>query len=791
MYSLPRNTFVLICVLLLAASPAVAQVPAPPPVGDGVKVVKGGETEPEKKDAKSEPTPAPKEKNLPPADQDEPGAPPPVADTEPLQVISPPEPAPVKPAPAVTKATVPATKATVGEGLAPSRKGDDSAKLEKPEPASTPAVQLPTSPPQRKLEISPAVRAKISGLPPEDEATDDAEMKQMSAFEHQAFPRPGAKIVLPGDVSGAEGQAPATRSARPGASNPPEGLRSQGRLPGSAGGKATPPPPPPLPGWISKLTMPDIPVRWTPSLIKYLEFYRSSSRGRAILRRWLARMGRYRKLMEGEILRQKLPKSLLFLAMVESGYDPRRTSYAGAGGLWQFMPFSGRGYGLRRDFWIDERRNPRLSTEAALKYLKDLYVRFGSWELAMASYNAGYGAVQKAVQKYNTNDYWTLCTYEAGLPWSTCLYVPKILALAVVDANRAFFGYQEIKEEEELTFELVAVADSITLAQAARAAGVKTEVLDLLNPELRRDRTPPGVKSWMRVPRGTGEAFYAGLARLKGETARYRPHLARLGETVSSIARTHGISRLKLRQINGFTSDSELTPGLTILVPAKAVNARKKSKKSKKSKAKPESKSKSKSGDEDEGEEADEEEAILVPIPRDAPSVVPNRRRIFYRVVPGDHLKLVAKYLEVTPDQLAGWNSLDLSAKLVPGMVLQAFAKEGFDGEKVLLLDPERVQVMASGSEEYLDLYEQRKGRKRQIYTARKGDTLRSVGRRMGLTIGDLARINKFTRHTNLKPGQKIIVYLDEAKAKPDRKKKRRGKKSRRGKKRRDRKKTS
>ena len=162
-----------------------------------------------------------------------------------------------------------------------------------------------------------------------------------------------------------------------------------------------------------------------------------------------------------------------------------------------------------------------------------------------------------------------------------------------------------------------------------------------------------------------------------------------------------------------------------------------------------------------------------------------NRRRIFYRVVLGDHLKLIARHLEVSVDQLAGWNGLDHGAKLVPGMVLQAFAKEGFDGEKVVLIDPDRVQAMVSGSEAYLDLYEQRKGRKRQIYTARKGDTLRLVGRRVGLSIGDLARINKFSRHTQLKPGQKAIVYLDEAKAKPDRKKKRRDKKKRQSKKKR------
>ena len=765
MYSLHRNGSVRAAILVLAwaivasPGPAAAQVPAPPPVGGGVKVVAQGKEK--VKDEPGAPDPAPKatkkktrageDKAKAGEDKPEAGAKSPKTDIA----------ADTGTAPETETETNTDTKAL------PAEPGADL----KPEAASSSEEILP--PPERQLTISPAVRAKISGAPPEDMATPDKEMEALKTFEEQAFPRPGSKVVLPGDVSGVEGKAAGTRKPRPGADNPPEGLTSEGRLPATEQ-KPAEEKKEPLPGWISKLTMPDMPVRWTPRLLKYLEFYRSSRRGRSILRRWLARIGRYRTLMESEIKRQKVPRTLIYLAMIESGYDPRRTSRVGAGGLWQFMPFSGRGYGLKRDYWIDERRNPKLSTEAALKYLKDLHTRFGSWELAMASYNAGYGAVQRAIQKYNTNDYWTLCQYEAGLPWSTSLYVPKILAVAVVDANRKFFGYQEVKDDEELTFELVSVSDSVTLAQAARAVGVETKVLDLLNPELRRDRTPPGVKSWLRVPRGTGTKFYAGLAKIKVNLARYRPYVARLGESVRSIARNHGIARGTLRRLNGFTSDSELRPGLTILVPAKAV---KKKAPFKKRKGKKDSNQKKVEAD------AEEDESILAPIPPQAPTKVAGRKRVFYQVVRGDGMKIIAKHLEVSADELAGWNSLDAGAQLISGMILQAFVKEDFSGEKVVLLDPEKVQVMVAGSEKFLNLYEQRKGRKRLTYSARKGDTLRSIGRRVGLTIGDLARINKFSRHTRLDTGQKIIVYMDPAKARQPKKKRRR--KKRRGKKRR------
>ena len=791
---------------MMVAVPAVAQVPAPPPVGGGVKVIKeGAKDEPgapdlapvkgkgeaEKGKGEAEKTKSEAEKDKGEAEKDKGEAEKAKGEAEKTKGEADKAKGEAEKGKGSASATATATDEATAADEGTATDGSDA-----PAAASTPAststleeegnTEIPPSP-NRKLEISPRVRARISGQPPEDEGTRDPEMAVLKEFEERAFPRPGPKVVHPGDVSGAEGVSTGARRARPGALNPPEGLGSKGRTSGGAAAKKQVEPSPP--GWISGLAMPDLPVKWTPRLLKYLEFYRKNRRGRAILRRWFARMGRYRELMEKELHRQKMPRSFLFLAMIESGYDPRRTSRVGAGGLWQFMPFSGKGYGLRRDYWIDERRNPKLSTEAALKFLKDLYIRFGSWELAMASYNAGYGAIQKAVQKYNTNDYWTLCTYEAGLPWSTCNYVPKIMAVAVVDANRKFFGYENIKEDAALTHELVAVTDSITLAQAARAAGVETDVLDLLNPELRRDRTPPGVKSWLRVPRGKGEQFYAGLAKIKPRIARYKPYLTRLGETVRSIAKDHRISRERLRRVNGFQSDNELTPGLTILVPARVEKKKKKKKKRKKRSKGAKGKGKRADAEEQCDEECQAERMILVGIPRQAPSMVAGRRRVFYRVTHGDDIPIIARHLEVNPDTLASWNALDTGAKLVSGMVLQAFVDQGFDGERVVLLDPERVQVMVTGSEQFLDLFEQRKGRKRQIYTARKGDTLRSVGRAVGLTIGDLARINQFSRHTKLEPGQQIIVYHDPAKArKPKRRK--RGKK-RRGKRRTKRRKTS
>ena len=244
-------------------------------------------------------------------------------------------------------------------------------------------------------------------------------------------------------------------------------------------------------GAFAGLRRPDIPVRFEPRVQRYLELYKNERRGRSIMTAWLKRQGRYRELIESALDRHHLPRALLYIAMIESGYDPRDRSSAGAAGVWQFMPEGGRIYGLRIDYWLDERNDPEKSTEAVMRYFSDLHARFGSWHLALAAFNAGYGAVMNSVAKYNTNDYWELCRQENGLPWETVNYVPKFLATATVGANREAFGYGEVTADPAIVFDRVPVPPSTTLANVARAAGVTLEQVAQLNPELRRDRTPP------------------------------------------------------------------------------------------------------------------------------------------------------------------------------------------------------------------------------------------------------------------------------------------------------------
>ncbi|PIE05539.1 MAG: hypothetical protein CSA75_04220, partial [Sorangium cellulosum] len=275
-------------------------------------------------------------------------------------------------------------------------------------------------------------------------------------------------------------------------------------LPGANGARIhaaglPPPPTSPMPvaevapklDFLASLRMPDVPIRWSPRVLKYLDFYKNDPRGRTIVAIWYRKSGRYEPMLRAVLRRHGVPEDLMWVAVIESGLRPTVYSHAGAAGLWQFMPETGRLYGLVIDRWVDERLDPVRATHAAAMYLQDLYRRFGTWELALGSYNMGFGGMLSSIRKYNTNDFWELSRYEAGIPWETTLYVPKILALAVVAKNPDVFGLANIKRDEAAEFDEVDVVPGVSLEAVAEAAEVDISDLAQLNPQLLAARVPP------------------------------------------------------------------------------------------------------------------------------------------------------------------------------------------------------------------------------------------------------------------------------------------------------------
>jgi membrane-bound lytic murein transglycosylase D len=501
--------------------------------------------------------------------------------------------------------------------------------------------------------------------------------------------------------------------------------------------------------WLDGVELPDLPVTWTAKLLDYLEFYKSDPRGRGIMASWLKDQGRYRDLILRYLHSAHLPSDLLYVAMIESSYDPDDSSSAGALGLWQFMPEGGRIYGLREDRWVDERRDPLRSTIAVLDYWQDLYQRFGEWQLAMAAFNVGYGAMLRSIARYNTNDYYALCDYENGLPWETCLYTPKVLAVAIVGHNRALFGYDDVVAAPAEQWDEVAVEGSVPLATIAQAAGVDEAEIRRLNPHLRHGRTPPGDGRYIvRVPPTTKPVTEQRLAAMQSQWASYDAYMMAHGERVEDVATTYGVTAAQLRKLNDVHDDTELAGGTLIVVPRVSEADRAANR------AKAKAKLLGSGVDQKDGEQ------LIVAVP-DKDLTVPGKHRVFYRVVIGDSLRDVAKAFGVTVADLAAWNGLDDGAKIHPKMVIVAWVGADFDAaaRRIELLDDADVVVVTRGSPEHLDLAEARTGRVREEYVATAREPLADVARRYGLKAEDLARINQMSATIVLEKGDKIIVY--------------------------------
>lgn len=493
--------------------------------------------------------------------------------------------------------------------------------------------------------------------------------------------------------------------------------------------------------WLASLALPDFPVRLDSRVVEYLHFYRDTEKGQAILQVWARKVGRYTAPMVAELAKAGLPRDLVWLSLIESGHNPTIYSAAGAAGIWQFIPDSARMYGLTVDKWVDERLDPLRSTQAATKYLSDLYQRFGSWELAMAAYNMGHGGLMRSIVKYNTNDFWKLSTLEAALPWETLLYVPKVFALAIVMNNRRAFGIGEIPLDPAVSFDTVYVRPGVALEDVARAAGIPVDSLRTMNPQYISGRTPPpsvatetDASKWVvRVPSGLGRKTTTGLAHapLRNKLATF---VVRHGDNIETVAQRCRTTVERLTELNSLREGEGLTAGTVLTYPALAP-----------------------------GQTLAEDSEKMVAVPAKDFSY-PGRKRVFYRVMSEDTLETLGHVLGVSPQELAVWNELDADAKLLAGMVLQAYVLPQTSLTRVRTVSDAQTEILRVGSTEFLERHEQLQGRKRIMVLAKKGETLISIGKRYGMSAGMMERINHISRTAALEHGQQIIVYATKNK---------------------------
>ncbi|MBL8613758.1 MAG: lytic transglycosylase domain-containing protein, partial [Myxococcales bacterium] len=387
----------------------------------------------------------------------------------PTRTVPPPSPPAPKPAappspPAPKPAAPPAKPAPKLPAHPPAPAGKPAAHAPAKPPAHASASRAPDSAGRRAVAAGPTVEESQLGA-------DTPELRALAAAERELFPpaMPSIGSPWPSELPSPLVQDP-DRPRVHASGLPP--AQPPSAVPVAEGGKDL--------SWLSKLTMPDLPVRWDARVVRYLEFFKDDPRGHAVMAVWLKRSGRYKDMVQRTLRKKGAPEDLLYLSMIESGFEPTARSPVGALGLWQFMPETGRVYGLPQDRWADGRLNVTLATEAAADLLVDLHKRFGTWELAMAAYNMGYGGIVSMVKKYNTNDYWVLSQREGSLPWETTLYVPKILAVAVVAKNLATFGFDGLALDPPALGEEVAVAPGTPLATVAQAAGCTAKEVEVL-----------------------------------------------------------------------------------------------------------------------------------------------------------------------------------------------------------------------------------------------------------------------------------------------------------------------
>ena len=282
---------------------------------------------------------------------------------------------------------------------------------------------------------------------------------------------------------------------------------------------------------------------------------------------YLSRLGRYGPMIREKLRAAGLPQDLIYLALIESGLNPRAYSRARAVGIWQFISGTGRLYGLKVDYWVDERRDPFKSTDAAIAHLSDLYDEFGSWYLAAAAYNAGAGRVRRAIARTGRDDYWAL-TRGSALRRETRDYVPKMIAASMIAKDPARYGFGAIVPEPPLEFETAEVPDATSMDVLAEAAGVEEEVMRELNPEYLRHVTPPDRRVSIRVPPGRSEAFRVAYAKVPADKrVTWLVHVVTRGQTLGQIARRYGTSVAALQAANGNVNPRRLQIGQQLVVP--------------------------------------------------------------------------------------------------------------------------------------------------------------------------------------------------------------------------------
>ncbi len=315
--------------------------------------------------------------------------------------------------------------------------------------------------------------------------------------------------------------------------------------------------------------LPDVPIVVNKNVESFIKYFQT--RGRKYFEKWLGRSKDYMGMLQAILKENGLPEDLSYIALIESGLNPTVRSRANAVGMWQFIKGTATRYGLRVDWWIDERMDPEKATYAAAKYFKNLYGMFDSWYLAAASYNAGEGRVGRAIRKHGTEDFWELASRKKSLHRETKEYVPKYLAAVTIAKDPESYGFENVDFGEGMKYDKVRVSQATDLRLIADAAGTSVEEIRRLNPELLRWFTPPNYPGYqVKIPAGTSEMYAENMSKVpSAKRIAFLQHKVRRGDTYSKIAKRYGTGVKQIQYLNNLKGN-RLKPGTVIMIPVRA-----------------------------------------------------------------------------------------------------------------------------------------------------------------------------------------------------------------------------
>ncbi|GAB6177038.1 LysM peptidoglycan-binding domain-containing protein [Desulfobaculum senezii] len=446
----------------------------------------------------------------------------------------------------------------------------------------------------------------------------------------------------------------------------------------------------------------------TKEMLSFFRYFTHNKRGRKNFARWLERSETYLPYVRKVFADRGLPHDLVFLPFVESGFNPKAGSHAGAKGLWQFMPFTGKKYGLDVGWWMDERYDPYKSTHAAADYLTKLYGDFDDWYLALAAYNAGEGRVMRAMKRSGCDDFFELSKKRQNrwrrgrrlyyLPRETRQYVPKLMAVIKIVRNLESLGFEKPNWSGSGEIASVETKPRTDLKAFAKALDVPWKEFHAMNTAYVEPGTHPQKSSTVYVPLDKLEAAqgYLASADFKTYTGYYAFYKVRRGDSWYRISRRFGVPIAVLKNFNGRRSNL-IRPGQTLKIPGKGqtrLTAQKVNKRSAKR----------------------------------------NLTASSYRVRRGDSLWTIARRHGVSVSELARANKITTRSKIMPG---QRLAIPGRGTSKA------RTRQLAQS---------------RSNYTVHRGDTLWDVAKRYNTTVATLARANGISSRSTLRPGQRLYI---------------------------------